>query len=150
MSKIQSWREYYMEFFSPVFEQEDIEPDKRNGLKLRKFVSPKDMAQSCIEYLVLCRETNRPITLTGMAVACGYYNRAAFAHADMIPGFETCIQIAKISVEIWVEEQLYGRNTHFGAKFVLQAGFKTWIPEEKRTVENRSFEVTIGPGKDES
>jgi hypothetical protein len=147
----QTWREFYLDLFSPVLQQDEIIPACQKGMVHRKHASVKQMALSCIDYLTQCRENRTCITLTGMAIACGFYSRVSFMNTYKIDSqYRLCLQIAKTAVEHWVEDQLYNKTSYAGARFVLQAGFKTWIPEEKRTIENHNFEVTIGTGKDES
>jgi hypothetical protein len=84
----------------------------------------------------------RPLTITGLALACGFNSRQALLNYEAREEFNDTIKKAKAVVERYAEERLFDKDGSNGAKFSLANNFKNW--NEKQTIDaNVNSEVNI-------
>jgi hypothetical protein len=144
-----NWRDYYTKIFAAYLDPDQYQPKKAVGHP-RVCATPAVTAQKAIDYFVNCHETGRNCTLTGLALALGYARRQTLTQTQgHDEGYREVIQRALLIIENHAEEALFDKSKMHGARFILQAGFKTWIPEEKQTIEHHNIELNIGPPLDQ-
>ena len=84
----------------------------------------------------------RPLTITGLALALGFNSRQALLNYQNRDEFYDTIVRAKAIVEQYAEERLYDKDGANGAKFSLANNFEGW--REKQSIEaDVKSEVTI-------
>ena len=77
----------------------------------------------------------RPLTITGLALALGFTTRQALLNYEGKPEFVDTIKRAKAKVEQYAEERLFDRDGVNGAKFNLSNNFKGW--SERQQIESK-------------
>lgn len=82
----------------------------------------------------------RPLTITGLALALGFSGRQALLNYEGKPEFVDTIKKAKSRVEQYAEERLFDKDGVNGAKFNLSNNFKGW--SEKQQIDSN---VNLGP-----
>ena len=75
----------------------------------------------------------RPLTITGLALALGFTSRQALLNYQAKSEFVDTILRAKAKVECYAEERLFDKEGANGAKFSLANNFEGW--KEKQQVE---------------
>lgn len=75
----------------------------------------------------------RPLTITGLALALGFNSRQSLLNYQGKPEFMDTITRAKAMVEQYAEERLYDKDGANGAKFSLANNFEGW--REKQQIE---------------
>lgn len=75
----------------------------------------------------------RPLTITGLALALGFTTRQSLLNYESKPEFLDTIKKAKSKVEQYAEERLFDKDGANGAKFSLANNFKGWA--EKQQIE---------------
>lgn len=75
----------------------------------------------------------RPLTITGLALALGFTSRQALLNYQAKEEFVDTITRAKAKVEQYAEERLYDKDGANGAKFSLANNFEGW--KEKQQIE---------------
>lgn len=75
----------------------------------------------------------RPLTVTGLALALGFTSRQALLNYQEKEEFVDAITRAKTRVECYVEERLFDKDGANGAKFSLANNFDGW--REKQQIE---------------
>lgn len=75
----------------------------------------------------------RPLTVTGLALALGFTTRLSLLNYQAKPEFMNTITRAKTYIERYAEERLYDKDGANGAKFSLANNFEGW--REKQTIE---------------
>lgn len=75
----------------------------------------------------------RPLTVTGLALALGFTTRLSLLNYQAKPEFMNTILRAKTYIEQYAEERLYDKDGANGAKFSLANNFEGW--REKQTIE---------------
>lgn len=80
----------------------------------------------------------KPITVTGLALALGFTSRQALLNYQAKKQFVDTITRAKSRIEQYAEERLFDRDGANGAKFSLANNFKGW--NEKQSVEIKNSE----------
>lgn len=75
----------------------------------------------------------RPLTITGLALALGFTTRQSLLNYEDKPEFLDTIKKAKSKVEQYAEERLFDKDGANGAKFSLSNNFKGWA--EKQQIE---------------
>lgn len=75
----------------------------------------------------------RPLTITGLALALGFTSRQALLNYQAKEEFVDTITRAKAVVEQYAEERLYDKDGANGAKFSLANNFEGW--KEKQQIE---------------
>lgn len=84
----------------------------------------------------------RPLTVTGLALALGFNSRQSLLNYQDKPEFMDTIMRAKAKVEQYAEERLFDKDGANGAKFSLANNFEGW--KEKQQIDaNVDSEVTI-------
>lgn len=86
----------------------------------------------------------RPLTITGLALALGFNSRQALLNYQNRDEFYDTILRAKAVVEQYAEERLYDKDGANGAKFSLANNFEGW--REKQQIEadvNSSVTINI-------
>lgn len=84
----------------------------------------------------------RPLTITGLALALGFTSRQALLNYQGKKEFVDTITRAKAKVEQYAEERLFDKDGSNGAKFSLANNFEGW--REKQQIEaDVNSEVTI-------
>lgn len=87
------------------------------------------------------RVNERPLTVTGLALALGFASRQALINYQCKDEFYDTITRAKSVVEQYAEERLYDKDGANGAKFSLSNNFKGW--NEKQVIEADVNSVNI-------
>lgn len=82
----------------------------------------------------------RPLTITGLALALGFTTRQALLNYEGKPEFVDTIKRAKAKVEQYAEERLFDKEGCNGAKFNLSNNFKGW--SERQQIDNN---VNLSP-----
>lgn len=75
----------------------------------------------------------KPLTITGLALALGFNSRQALLNYQGRKEFNDTITRAKTRVEAYAEERLYDKDGANGAKFSLANNFEGW--KEKQQIE---------------
>ena len=73
----------------------------------------------------------RPLTITGLALALGFTSRQALLNYEAKEEFVDTIKRAKSIVEQYAEERLYDKDGVNGAKFNLSNNFKGWSEKQQ-------------------
>ncbi len=73
----------------------------------------------------------KPLTITGLALALGFTSRQALLNYQAKKEFVDTITRAKSRVEQYAEERLFDRDGSNGAQFSLRNNFKGWNEERK-------------------
>jgi hypothetical protein len=76
----------------------------------------------------------RPLTITGLALALGFTTRQALLNYEGKADFVDTIKKAKSKIEQYAEERLFDKDGVNGAKFNLSNNFKGW--REKQEIES--------------
>lgn len=95
---------------------------------------------------VLTKE--RPLTITGLALALGFTTRQALLNYEGKPEFVDTIKKAKSKVEQYAEERLFDKDGVNGAKFNLSNNFKGWS-EKQQIDSNVKTQAVIFTGSDD-
>lgn len=90
----------------------------------------------------------RPLTITGLALAIGFTSRQALLNYEAKPEFVDTIRRAKATVEQYAEERLFDRDGANGAKFNLSNNFKGWS-EKQQIDSNVNLAPVVFTGSDE-
>lgn len=77
----------------------------------------------------------RPLTVTGLALALGFNSRQTLLNYQGKPEFMDTIMRAKAQVEQYAEERLFDKDGANGAKFSLANNFEGW--KEKREIDGK-------------
>lgn len=129
-----------------------MEKEKKNG-RPPKYKSVKEMQKKIDAYFESCKgeilkvdgkvvldkfghpvmTKERPLTVTGLALALGFTSRQALLNYQGKEEFVDTITRAKTVIEQYAEERLYDKDGVNGAKFSLVNNFKGW--EEKQSIE---------------
>lgn len=80
-----------------------------------------------------CIVDQRPLTITGLALALGFTSRQALINYQGKKEFVDTITRAKAKVEQYAEERLFDKDGANGAKFSLANNFDGW--KEKQQIE---------------
>ena len=84
----------------------------------------------------------RPLTVTGLALALGFNSRQTLLNYQAKKEFVDTIMRAKARVECYAEERLFDKDGANGAKFSLANNFEGW--KEKQQIEaDVKSDVTI-------
>ena len=75
----------------------------------------------------------RPLTVTGLALALGFNTRQALINYQAKEEFVDAILRAKTRIEQYAEERLYDKDGANGAKFSLANNFEGW--KEKQQID---------------
>lgn len=73
----------------------------------------------------------RPLTITGLALALGFNGRQALLNYEGKPEFMDTVKRAKSKIEQYAEERLYDRDGVNGAKFNLSNNFSGWSEKQQ-------------------
>ena len=84
----------------------------------------------------------RPLTITGLALALGFNSRQALLNYQDREEFNDTVTRAKAKIEQYAEERLFDKDGANGAKFSLTNNFKGWAEKQQIEAEVNS-EVTI-------
>ncbi|MBQ7975956.1 MAG: hypothetical protein IJ300_09765 [Clostridia bacterium] len=76
----------------------------------------------------------RPLTITGLALALGFSGRQALLNYEGKSEFVDTIKRAKSRIEQYAEERLFDKDGVNGAKFNLSNNFKGW--NEKQQIDS--------------
>ena len=88
------------------------------------------------------KEKEKPLTITGLALALGFTTRQALLNYQGKPAFVDTITRAKSRVEQYTEERLFDKDGANGARFSLTNNFRGW--SEKQHIEaDVKKEITI-------
>lgn len=68
----------------------------------------------------------KPLTVTGLALALGFTSRQALLNYQARPAFRAIVERAKLRIENYAEMRLYDKDGANGAKFNLQNNFRHW------------------------
>ena len=73
----------------------------------------------------------RPLTITGLALALGFSGRQALLNYEGNPRFLDTIKRAKARIEQYAEERLFDKDGVNGAKFNLTNNFEGWSEKQQ-------------------
>ena len=104
----------------------------------RKYKSPEEFDAAVDAFVSECKETDEPITWTGVALALGFTSRGAIDEYLHYDGFSHSVKRAKLFVENYYERRL-SSNAPTGGIF----GLKNMGWSDKQELEH-SGSVTIG------
>ena len=90
----------------------------------------------------------RPLTITGLALALGFTSRQALLNYEGKKEFVDTIKRAKSRIEQYAEERLFDKDGVNGAKFNLSNNFKGWS-EKQQIDSNVNTKAVIFTGSDE-
>jgi len=90
----------------------------------------------------------RPLTITGLALALGFNTRQALLNYEGKPAFVDTIKRAKSRIEQYAEERLFDKDGVNGAKFNLSNNFKGWS-EKQQIDSNVNLSPVVFTGSDE-
>lgn len=90
----------------------------------------------------------RPLTITGLALALGFTTRQALLNYEGKPEFVDTIKKAKSRIEQYAEERLFDKDGVNGAKFNLSNNFKGWS-EKQQIDSNVNLAPVVFTGSDE-
>ncbi len=90
----------------------------------------------------------RPLTITGLALALGFSGRQALLNYEGKPEFMDTIKRAKSRIEQYAEERLFDKDGVNGAKFNLSNNFKGWS-EKQQIDSNVNLAPVVFTGSDE-
>jgi len=90
----------------------------------------------------------RPLTITGLALALGFSGRQALLNYEGKPEFMDTIKRAKSRIEQYAEERLFDKEGVNGAKFNLSNNFKGWS-EKQQIDSNVNLAPVVFTGSDE-
>ena len=90
----------------------------------------------------------RPLTITGLALALGFTSRQALLNYEGKEEFVDTIKRAKAKVEQYAEERLFDKDGVNGAKFNLSNNFKGWS-EKQQIDSNIKTQAVIFTGSDD-
>jgi len=90
----------------------------------------------------------RPLTITGLALALGFSGRQALLNYEGKPEFMDTIKRAKSRIEQYAEERLFDKDGVNGAKFNLSNNFKGWS-EKQQIDSNVNLSPVVFTGSDE-
>lgn len=90
----------------------------------------------------------RPLTITGLALAIGFTSRQALLNYEGKPEFVDTIKKAKAIVEQYAEERLFDKDGVNGAKFNLSNNFKGWS-ERQQIDSNVNLAPVVFTGSDD-
>ena len=123
---------------------------KKKGAKKvgrpRTIKTPEEFDQKVNAYIDQCRETDEPITWTGLALALGFSSRQSIDEYLNYAGFSDSVKRGKLLVEHAYEKRLHGNNPT-GAIFALK-NFN-WTDRQEHTGEGGGpigFTLNVGNG----
>lgn len=90
----------------------------------------------------------RPLTITGLALALGFTTRQSLLNYEGDPAFLDTIKKAKSRIEQYAEERLFDKEGVNGAKFNLSNNFKGWS-EKQQIDSNVNLSPVVFTGSDE-
>ena len=90
----------------------------------------------------------RPLTITGLALALGFTTRQSLLNYEGDPAFLDTIKKAKAKVEQYAEERLFDKDGVNGAKFNLSNNFKGWS-ERQQIDSNVNLAPVVFTGSDD-
>ena len=90
----------------------------------------------------------RPLTITGLALALGFTTRQSLLNYEGDPKFLDTIKRAKSRIEQYAEERLFDKDGVNGAKFNLSNNFKGWS-EKQQIDSNVNLSPVVFTGSDE-
>lgn len=94
-----------------------------------KYKTAEEMQKSIDEYFLKCEASEKPLTVTGLALHLGFTSRQALLNYQGKKAFVDTVMRAKLRIESYAEERLYDRDGCRGAMFSLERNFRNWIPE---------------------
>lgn len=109
-----------------------------------KFTNAAEIEELIEKYFKDCRKSERPPTMTGLAVALGFTNRQSLLNYQGKAQFFDTITRAKARVEQYAEERLFDRDGARGAQFSLRYNFG-WKDEDDKTAAAEPVVINISP-----
>lgn len=91
----------------------------------------------------------RPLTVTGLALALGFTSRQALLNYQDKQEFVDTITRAKAVVERYAEERLFDKDGANGAKFSLANNFEGWKEKQQIEADVNGINITIELSDDE-
>ena len=110
------------------------------GGRPRKYKTPEDFTAKVDEYVKNCRESEEPITWTGLALYMGFCSRSAIDEYKEYEGFLYPVKRAKMIVENAYEKRLAANNPT-GPIFAL----KNMGWSDKQDINHTSEDGTMSP-----
>lgn len=93
--------------------------EKRDIGRPRKFQTPDDFDAKVDQYYHHCKESDEPVTWTGLALFLGFSSRQSIDEYQKYDGFSDSVKRAKLLVEWAYEKRVLGNNAA-GPIFVLK------------------------------
>ncbi len=85
----------------------------------------------------------RPLTVTGLALALGFATRQSLLDYEGKGPFKRIIQQAKLRIENYAEMRLYDKEGANGAKFNLQNNFRRWDADKAGQDDKKAPAINI-------
>lgn len=92
---------------------------KHAGGRPLKYKTPEEIQAAIDVFFSECDTQEKPYTITGLALALGFTSRQALLNYEDRPEFFDSIKSAKLRVEMFAEQRLFGPNAA-GAIFALK------------------------------
>lgn len=87
-----------------------------------KYKTPNDLQKKIDAYFAECKESGEHLTVTGLALACDLTRQGLLEYAEKSDEFSDAIKKAKLKVENYLEQRLFGQNAT-GCIFNLKNNF---------------------------
>jgi len=110
-----------------------------------KFKTVNDIKEKIDKYFKDCGEINRPLTITGLALALDTNRETLLRYENKNDEFYDTIKKAKLMCENFAEEKLFGNNVA-GVIFNLKNNYR-WVDENKVEVQGNVSNIKIDPKK---
>lgn len=91
------------------------------GPKL-KYKNAEELQKKIDAYFKRCKKSGEHLTVTGLALACDMTRQQLIEYADRSEEFSDAIKMAKMQVESYIEQRLFGPNAT-GCIFNLKNNF---------------------------
>ena len=111
---------------------------KKRGRPL-KFESPKELEEAINKYFEKCKEEDRPLTMSGLANACGVDRQTILNYSKKEKYFGT-IKKARNMCEQYAEEKLFTGGSVAGVIFNLKNNY-SW--RDKQHIEHLGNKITV-------
>lgn len=95
-----------------------------------KFKTPEEIETKAKEYFKMCDETNRPYTITGLAIALDTDRQTLINYEEREEYFDTIKKVKQI-VENYAEEKLFNGSNTAGVIFNLKNNYSNWKDKQE-------------------
>lgn len=92
------------------------------GGRPKAYKTKEELQEKINNYFDTCERENKPLTVTGLAIACDM-DRQRLLNYSKDEEFYDTIKRAKEKIQAWVEEQLYNGKSTAGVIFSLKNNY---------------------------